>query len=191
MSEAKSFFENKDFSKDKCERLAKNPEMTLSWENESVSKNSPGIVSNTETLARQIYTPIHIDTATNTLTAAAFNDVFDKGLSVSRLSHISLSDVHIAGELKAENDRSAGKKRVYLGIVEAVAIDIRKVVDSHNNKRIYGVFDTALPEAPCHADVCMIRPAVELDSPLAKKALKKERRRLLQEQFGIMIVNEV
>jgi hypothetical protein len=184
MSEAKEFFGNEELSKDKCRRLAECPAKSLNWESESVSDHSPGVVENGEILARQIFSPIHIDTDDNTLTPAAFNDVFDKGLSVNRLSHSAENEIHEAGRSKAQKDRDHGKVRQYLGFVDADCSDIRSIVDSHDQKKVFGVFDTALPDAKNHADICLIRDAVDANSGLSKRNLKSERRRLLQEQFG-------
>jgi hypothetical protein len=184
MLSGKEIFEIAGVPCNKSAELALNPEAAIALELESVSSHSPRVVSSEEMVARQVYSPIHVDDDGVKITAAAFTDVGNKGLSVDRLSFVSLDDVSKAGNNKAETDRIAGKDREYLGVSIAKVGDIRSIVDAHDSKRVYGVFDSALPHAVHHADVCCIVPEQDPSFTPGKKVLKKARRRALQECFG-------
>ena len=186
MSEAKTFFENDELSTTKCTHLAKDYAQSLAWEAESVSDLSPGIVANTEELARQIHSPIHIDKDTDVVKVTAFSDAFDKGLSTNRLQYVE-EELHQIGESKAETDRqNRDPNREYVGFVSARVDSIRSLCDEGTEQRTFGVYDTALESAHHHADICLIRPEAPSDVELPKKALKRQRRKKLQDLFSAL-----
>jgi hypothetical protein len=187
MLSGKEIFKASEVPSNKCAELARDPAAAIALELESVSSHSPRIVSSGEMIARQIYSPIHLDEDDESkVTAAAFSDAADKGLSVDRLSYVPLSDIAKAGNIKAQRDRDAGKKREYIGVTAAHVADVRSIVDSHDAKRVYGVYDSALMDAIHHADVCRVVPEKDPTFAKGKNVLKKARRRALQECFGAL-----
>lgn len=182
MSDLNVIFEKEEFQKTKCIELAKNYDNALTLEAISVRQYSPGIVQDSENIARQIFSPIHLD-KDNKVNAAFFNDAFDKGLSTNRMQIKSISDIHAAGENTAKRIRDdRDPERAYFGFVSAITGDIRAIFEE-GNQRVYCVYDSGLQLDPSHADVCMIRPENPPGMNSTKKAIKIERRRYLQEAF--------
>ncbi len=183
MTKAQKFFSDSSMAKEKCKLLAEEYEQSVSWEDEQVSVFSPEHVLNDENIARQIFSPIHIDHETQELNTLALDDMFNKGLSINRLKLISLTDLHLKGEGKAKNDRVEKPDRIYVGLVQAKVCDIRNVTD---NVRWFTVYDTSLENDVSHADVCCIYQPSEL-SKTQKKALKSRQRSLLQKVFSRIV----
>lgn len=155
MESAKDFFNNLDLSSTKCNYLAKNYEQSLEWEKESVSTYSIGIVEDNENLARNIFSPIHFDKETASINSLAFNDIFDKGLSVLRLNYIDYEQVVSIGVEKVKNDLKNGKvDRQYKGYIFVEASKIRDCI--FDFKRAMAIYDTALSNISSHADMCNI-----------------------------------
>jgi len=179
MEEPIVFF-GKKHKKGISKELAKNVDQSLAWENQNTSQYSPGIVKNTEIIARKIFSPIQIDVESGEIKTAAFDDVSNKGLSVNRLSQITENGIHEAGEIKANRDRESIPDRQYCGFIKASVNKIRKDLEGEN--RVFAVYDTALENDISHADVCMIQQGVMNNLP--KSAANKERRRRLRENFG-------
>ncbi len=185
MDELKLVFTDSDKSIVKCKMLAKDHCNAINLEAVSVSEHSPYVVGNDENIARQIFSPIHYDHLSNEVKAAAFDDVNNKGLSVNRLSLIDEDATIKQGIEKQDTDNSkyasSGKPiRSYIGYTKAKVEIIRN--DEEDGMRIFAVYDSALPEASYHADVCLIFQ--EASQKLPKKAANLERRKRLQEMFG-------
>ncbi len=182
MTDVQEYFNNVD-QKEKCKLLAKNYEQSMAWEKEQVSVFSADIVADKEVLARQIFSPIHVDRDTKELTTLAFDDMFNKGLSTNRLKFISISELNTKGEEKAEKDRERKPDREYMGFVKTNVIDIRSATDG---KRWFTVYDTALESDISHADVCCIYQP-QKEGKARMKALKSRQRSLLQKVFSKII----
>lgn len=182
MIELKVIFENEEFQKTKSAQLAKNHKGAVALEAICVSKYSPGVVDDSENLARQIYSPIHLD-KDNKINAAFFTDVFDKGLSTNRMMHSNADKIHSSGQSTAKRIREErDPARAYIGFVSANTGDIRAILEE-GLRRVYCVYDSSLEIDPSHADICMIRPENPPSMNESKKAIKLERRRHLQEAF--------
>jgi hypothetical protein len=181
LSEAIDFFEEqKSNPSEKCKNLAKDYEKSLAWENEKVSIYSIGIVQDSEILARNIFSPIHIDEETGVLTPLAFNDVFDKGLSVIRLNYSSHDAIVSNGIEKLSNDHSQGKiDRQYLGYININANDVRIYIDSTSSRKALAIYDTAMLNLAIHADICAI---IQLS-----KTQRTQIRHYLRENFSQLI----
>lgn len=195
MEELRALFSPKcaeDISKQKCKILAENYHDAVALEKSSVSAYSPKLVADCEIVARQIFSPIHIDTEDNSIKSAAFDDVSNKGLSVNRLDLVKAEAIHAAGNLKAEFDNKkaiAAKKpekanRAYLGYAAANVADIRNYFDE--DCRVYTVYDNSLEQAIAHADVCMIKQ--DTIEPGNIKWVKLARRKKLQEFFSSLVL---
>lgn len=145
-----------------CKLLQGEKEETLvAWELEKAMECSPCPVDNEEILIRQIFSPIHYDTESNTLTPTAFEDAANKGLSVNRLNYSSEEEIHClatdrANEYNVENtDRSP---RSFAGIIQFICKDIRNITATVDNSILRGfvVYDTSDPNDISHADICQI-----------------------------------
>lgn len=165
-----AFFQAHASDKQKVANLPSTPE-AVAWESLTASIDSPGVVRDEELLARLIFSPIHVDAGTGTLTPAAFNDAHDKGLSVERLTYRLLTDVFALGRARALARREGdAPSRVLhaVGLFKCAAL--RAVL--HDGVRAVAVYDTALSDNTAHADICaLVR---------AKKAWRSVRSRLIE-----------
>jgi hypothetical protein len=188
MEELKLVFIDDEKSAEKCKLLAANHTDAVHLEGFSVSEHSPSIVANDETVARQIFSPLHYDDSLDEIKASAFTDVNNKGLSVNRLRLVEERAIHEQGQSKelADNTRlelldvDNINRRKYLGFTKANVQDIR--ADLENEKRVFAIYDSALLTTPSHADICLIKQDV-VDG-LSKKSANMFRRKRLQEMFG-------
>lgn len=156
------------------------PPKYCSCELESQSQYSPGIVSDEESVARLIFSPLHIKDGV--ILSAAFSDVDvdGRGLSVNRLDYCGEDFLKDAGAKKAAEDRQrTGKGRDYEGYIMASVCPVRCIL--HEGKRAFCVKDTALPENISHADI-------EKDSAYSNLTPSERRRlrRKLQQQFTLV-----
>jgi hypothetical protein len=177
-----SVFNDAEKSKQKCKFLAVDYELALELEKKSVSDLSPDIVKDDEGVARQIFSPIHINDKGD-ITPAAFDDVLNKGLSVNRRSYISTEGIHLSGESKAEADRQRRPDREYLGFISVSVEQIRACLIE--DKRIFAVYDSALTQAKHHADICAI--ILGSTSDLPRKSANMYKKRILQKIFSGLI----
>lgn len=188
MEELKLVFIDEGKSADKCKLLAGKHSEAVSLEGLSVSEHSPFIVANDESVARQIFSPLHFDDSLNEIKPSAFTDVNNKGLSVNRLCLVEEEDIHVQGQAKelADNTRldlldvENINRRKYLGFTKAKVQDIRN--DLEDSKRVFAVYDSALLSTPSHADICLIKQ--DINGALSKKSANMYRRKRLQEMFG-------
>ncbi len=174
-------FTDENSSREKSKHLAQDYDKALELEKISVSSFSPRVVENCEPLARQIFSPIHIDVDTNEIKTGAFDDVLNKGMSSNRLCLESEEIVHSYGEAKAEKDKQQKPDRNYHGFITAGAGKIREcVVGLHDKKQIFAIYDTSLENMISHADICAV------SSPQFTKSQKIEIKRLLQKTFSCL-----
>ena len=174
------FFNDETLSKNKCEHLSKKQDIALRWEDSQSSVYSSEVVKDEEEIARLILSPIHIDKDTGDILPTAYDDVFNKGLSVNRLSmHESYSSIHQMGKEKEARDIERDPLRKYLGFTIANVEEIRRC--KIETVREFAVYDTALELVPCHADVCAINKS---DKTLPPKAAKKQSRLDLKNTFS-------
>ena len=181
--DSKGFFSDPAISKNKCSYLSKYQDVALRWEYVTSSNYSSNVVSNEEEVARLILSPIHIDKETGDIFPAAYEDVSNKGLSVNRLSmHKSKNTIHQIGEEKANRDRERNPNREYIGFAIASVNAIRSEVE--NSVRNFAVYDTALEDITCHADVCLINQGPDPIANLPPKAARMQRRLKLKNIFN-------
>lgn len=169
------FFSDKTLTHIKCECLAKRHKRSINWENQTVSTISPGIVQNDEIIARQIFSPIHVD-KNKEITSYAFNDMFNRGLSVNRMDYIDSASLHAKGEEKAAYDRLTKPDRKYLGYAIANVGEIRNSTEM--KIRWFVVYDTSSKNNVSHADICCIFQAKR------GSAFQSRQRRLIQQAFS-------
>jgi hypothetical protein len=151
-------------------------------QNAKVSESSPGPSSNSELLARFVFSPTHTLVDDGELNDALFSDVFTYGASVTRIEipygH-DLIPLHQEGESQAErirqgsDDRPPQPNRQYLGLIPLSTGDVRatQVDDIQSRLRVY---DTAVAGNPLHADI--IANATGSVVPTTEKQLRKHLR---------------
>lgn len=152
------FFDAHLHNKDKCKLLQKEASK-YSWQLESASKFSPAPVDGDEKLLRQIISPIHLENDSKTIKPTAFDDVFNKGLSVNRNQYIA-SEAKVVDsallKIKSYNEANIEKpQRGLHGLAGFISIEIREIKDYEDNLAL-GVYDTALESDASHADICHI-----------------------------------
>lgn len=163
--ECKEFFRVHAYNNDKCRELQKLSEnVQIDWESQSASEYSPGRVEDEETIFRQVMSPLHFDESSAEFKASLFSDVKDKGLSVNRISHCSIEFLEDDLEkrvAKVNENPDRKEDRFPWGLLPFSTATIRAVVVTQTDgtiRRGLGVYDTAKPDDPSHADVCQLVP---------------------------------
>lgn len=131
-----------------------NYDLAIESEKNKAKKYSPGIVEDQEVVARCAYSPDQIDTTTYTPTTLFFDDLFSRGLSVFRLSHIDdVGQIHQFAKAKELNDNLQRQQPInYEGYFVGAVEEIRKIL-LPSKKRGCGIYDTASKTKVYHADV--------------------------------------
>lgn len=175
-SAAQIFFSDENVSAQKCHLLTQNFNQSLEWEKESVSIHSiQGCVKDNETLARNIFSPIHIDEESCKYTRLAFDDILNKGLSVIRFDYALHEGVIVIGQKKLDNDLPKNPDRKYVGYASASALKFREcsLPESNITEQILAIYDTALEECIYHADICSIKALTKNQKQLLRNFLHK------------------
>lgn len=118
------------------------------WASLSASSHSPGPVGVDEFVARQVLHPVHWDDELSQVKLSVFDDLSNKGLSVSRLAHTSEETLLVAARARAATRERTFIGLLHLGVGELISL-MRSVEGGSG-----AVFDTALEQEPSHADVC-------------------------------------
>lgn len=179
---AKEFFSDPVNKDNKCEWLSDNNEIALAWEQERVSKYSPGIVEDEEIIARQIFSPLHFDTGNGKLLPAAFANVKTNGLSVDRMAYTTDETLHDSGKAMATEANKSRTYREYFALCKAKVSTIRSILGGEI--RIFAVYDTSYENRISHADVCKIATSSILPPNTSLKLLVRKR---LSEAFSEIV----
>ena len=145
----RDFFTENIENGDRCKELQNQPPSTqLTWEQEKASEHSPGPVQDKENLVRYWLNPVHFDPQTGAWKPTAFDDASNKGLSVNRLDHVTLSEVKTIAQGRVDNwiEANANKaRRELIGYSVFSAGETRAIEVAGNNqsRRGLGVYDTA------------------------------------------------
>lgn len=186
MREKLKFFQELN-PQNKCEVLSENYDIAIALETISLSEHSPGIVTPLESVARMIFSPLHIE-EDGTIKASAFSDVKDKGLSVHRLKFIEGKELECLGETMASKANEAGRtKRDYLGYVKAHTEEVHQLTG--DEKRLFCVYDTANEAEMSHADICAVSLDEQKNPKLSKRVANKSRRKRLQKLFSTLVTH--
>lgn len=163
-AEARAFFDANGSGK--VDELLKQPNRQA-WEAVSCSQHSPGKVADEEQLMRQLSHPFFVDRDTQEIKAAAFNDVFNHGMSVERSQYWSEQDARERGLARAhaynQTQSDPTKHRTFVAFAVLIAGEVRSLKSEPDDQRCLAVYDTALEDVPAHADVCMIAAKTELN----------------------------
>ena len=156
----REFFQANAENKERCKTLqAISPSEQLAWEGETASEHSPCVVEDDEVLCRHVENPTHFDASSRTIKPTFFDDASNKGASVNRLSHTTIAAVQQRAQAKVaatnENPPLTGVRRL-IGYTTITASEVRAVFTSPSSLRALGVYDTAKPDDPSHADICQL-----------------------------------
>lgn len=148
-------------------------------ETKSQSVYSPGLVGDDESIARLIFSPIHIDGQGKVLPAAFSDvDVPGRGLSVNRYAHCTSEELLNLARAKEAMDRDKGKPdREYKGFVVAGVRPVRDI--TNEGLQAFCVKDTSLKDNISHADVDQDCSCHDLS-----KSERRRLRRQLQKEFS-------
>ena len=144
-------------------------------ERKSVSEHSPGIVCNDEVLVRAIFNLNWINRKTERLNDSYFRN--DKGArrgwSVNRTSYIDTDKLR-------DRMMTDEKYKGYLGFISVECGRVRAL--THDDQRLFCIYDTAIQEDPSHADICQAVFIPKGTENRKHKMLRISRR--LQDEFG-------
>lgn len=125
---------------------------------------SPGAVADDEIILRSIFSPHHYDETSNTVLPNAF-DCPIVGVSTHRLSYTSEAALHnfAASYLKVRSDRDANKAiiRSHIGVVDAIAKDLRHTIPYNDIEYRIMIFDSATQNNRSHAEIFACGPIVK------------------------------
>jgi hypothetical protein len=121
-----------------------------------VSRHSPGVVGNGESLSRFVFDPIHIDKK-GRIKPTLFSHVHNAGCSIQRESIASNVEIKnfvvqfLRGDIR----------RKWVGVVSGDCGDVRNIVIDGCLGRIVCVLDTGNRDNAAHAEMCKTRHSVE------------------------------
>lgn len=123
-----------------------------------MSTHSPGVIANSEILARFVFSPIQID-KNGKVKPNSFSHVHSKGCSIQR--HSVAEDA----EMQALVKQVLGKKDNYAwkGVLFGQCHNIRSIMADEADHRAVCVYDTANPGNPAHAELCQTQHIDEAD----------------------------
>lgn len=118
-----------------------------------MSAHSPGVVSIQETLARFVFSPLHLDRKGN-VKPTLFDQVHSSGCSVQRDS------IATTGEITqfVSDFLSEAENRALLGVVSGKCHSVRDIRMGDRSERSVCVYDTAEASNPAHAEMFCARP---------------------------------
>lgn len=148
---------------------------------QSVSGHSPGPVMDEEIVTRLVLDPIHYSKQAGQMLEAFFEDATKFGASVIREVHTTVNDTHERGRereraIRAGEGGRPPKNHTYLGFARMHVGTVR--ADASDG--LARVYDTALPDFICHADIMIDCRTMSGDSKADKAARKRIRMSLLQ-----------
>lgn len=118
-------------------------------ESQTTSPNSPRPVSNTESLTRFIFSPIHISRKNGKVLPAAFSHVATKGCSVQRES--VATDAELTQWIGGYSQKNP--LHIWKGTLVSTCQSLREIQLSDKTIRTVAVYDTAEPGNPAHAEI--------------------------------------
>lgn len=123
-----------------------------------MSVHSPGVIGDSETLARFVFSPYQVDKR-GKLKSSAFSHVYDNGCSIQRDT--------MAGndEILAFVNRFLEKRDDYVwkGLLVADSGAVRKILIKNSTRRAVCVYDTAEKENPSHGEICQTQHVLDED----------------------------
>ncbi|WP_127075984.1 hypothetical protein [Rhodomicrobium lacus] len=143
-------------------------------EAEAVSECSSGPVDNSETMARLIFSPIHLDERGD-IVSSAFSDAWNSDLSVFREEKASREELDYAitkvKEIGLAKVPPRPRELVAVGMAKASVV---RAIRTKSNSNAFRIYDTANANAPDHASVFVTKAG------RSEMSEKQVRRRLFE-----------
>lgn len=154
----REFFDANTDNKQKCKLLHDQSEADLiSWESESASALSPGVVLDQEVVYQQIVDPTHLSKDGKALVPMSFDVCNSHGLSTHRLAHCSKEKMIALGQERADSYNAlytTAPQKTLWGFAPFLVSDVRKIISEWTGTRGFFVFDTATAGDESHAEIC-------------------------------------
>ena len=134
------------------------------------SEHSPGPVSDEETLAFILINPLHYDEKNGVVVPEAFQELTNRDLSTIRICCASVK------ELDATKSQliAIGQAKIPQQLREVDEVCLAKVSkirsETHNGRRIFGVYDTALVDNKAHSSI--FTRQIYLDDRVLRKIVR-------------------
>lgn len=121
-----------------------------------MSRHSPGVINNSEILARFVFFPIQIDKK-GRFKPSLFSHVHSKGCSIQRDSVAKNDELleFVREFLSKKDDRS------WKGVLFGKCHDIRSISANEAHRRAVCVYDTANADNPAHAELCQTQYVID------------------------------
>ena len=132
-----------------------------------MSRYSPGVVTDSESLARFVFSPLHVHRKNGTILPSIFNQVFASGCSIQRNTLATITELKdfVTDFLEGDNKRS------WKGVLLASCASIRQI-KNESDRRLACVYDTAEKNNPSHGDIFQTQYVIdEADPPELRAAL--------------------
>lgn len=123
-----------------------------------MSVHSPGVVDDSEKLARFVFSPYQVDKK-GKLKPSAFSHVYDKGCSIQRETIAGNDEIllFINQFLEKREDH------VWKGLLVAESSAVRNIFVKNTSRRAVCVYDTAEKENQSHGEICQTQYVLEED----------------------------
>lgn len=138
-----------------------------------MSKDSPGVVGDSEQLALFIFLPVFKIGKDGKAKSGAFGHVHKKGRSIQRDSVATTSEL----DRFSRNFLKADEKFAWAGVLLAKCADVRNLKIENSLNRKVCVYDTADKESPAHGEMAQTQHIIDPDDEI-------ELRNNLLEVFG-------
>ena len=121
-----------------------------------MSSHSPGVVKDSESFARFVFSLIQVDKKGN-VKPNSFSHVHSSGCSIQR-EYVAKDDEIV----ELINLVLNGKEdRAWKGVIFGKCQDVRNIVTDAGNLRTVCAYDTANPENPAHAELCQTQYVID------------------------------
>lgn len=137
---------------------------------------SPGVIGDTEMLARFVFSPYQVDKK-GRLNSSAFSHVYSKGCSIQRDTIVENEEIFTFVKKFLEE----GDDRVWKGLLWAECGTVRKILTNNASRRAVCVYDTAEKNNPAHGEICQTHHVIDEDD-------KVELRHDLLAAFGNKVI---
>lgn len=120
--------------------------------------HSPGVIDDSEMLARFVFSPYQVDKK-GRLKPSAFSHVYDKGCSIQRDTMVKNDEVlaFVTQFLEKRADH------VWKGLLLAECSTVRKILTNNASRRAVCVYDTAEKNNPAHGEICQTHHVIDED----------------------------
>jgi hypothetical protein len=123
-----------------------------------MSLHSPGVVCDSERLARFVFSPFQVDKK-GRLNSGAFSHVHQKGCSIQRDTQASNDEITLFIKQFIESRDDLAWK----GLLVANSSSVRQIMTRNSSQRAVCVYDTAEKENPSHGEICQTQHVLDKD----------------------------